>query len=101
MAKLSLHIVDDHGQTRTLIGKNKNYGEILFYNDSDQVLTVTFLHTNSIQDKYGLVISAITVGAGRQQSVWCDAGAATDTQVKYTAKIGEAKEEDPVIIFER
>jgi len=99
MAKLNLRIINDSGQTRTLIGKNGVNDDIVFHNDSGTNLTVNFVPATTICDENGLV-SGFTVNANGKKKVSFVPGSSVGTRVKYTATIAGASPEDPIIIID-
>lgn len=105
MATLNLHIVKkevarEQFVTRTCIGKKKGVSKIVFHNDSNDVLTIAFDPGNVIRNSKGKLTGKISVLAKDNAAVNFDAGAAKGTEVKYTATIGRAAPEDPIIIID-
>lgn len=94
MANLDLRYDVRGNQTCQVIRKKVDPNKIDFHNDhpTDE-LTITFVHSK------GTPIPLIKVKHGQKGSLPF-AGQVGD-EIKYTATIGNAKPEDPIIIFER
>ena len=118
MARLNLHITVENRNTVTRIGKAKDNEKIVFFNEGTDILTVT-LDQNLFKSANGKPLKRITgrqakrltgksgsvytftVAPGNEKSLTVNSGTAVGKEVKYTAQIGTATREDPIIIIER
>lgn len=95
MSDLNLYIfVEDH-HTRTMIGGAKGHTNIVFHNESNKPLTVTF----DIDMDVG---KTLIVTPGNLGKVKCKPNhpkkGQPGSQIKYTAQIQGAAAEDPIIV---
>lgn len=118
MSKLDLHILTKGPlgtpdpptlpfRTCTMIRKEKDNEKVVFHNDSAGVsagvLVITIDRMDVLCDLNGTLLTsnAFTVPVGDHKTFKIHDACPPGAQLKYTAKIGTAALEDPIIIIER
>jgi hypothetical protein len=104
--KLNIHVNDQNGKTQSQFGKAKDSEKIVFFNDSSTAtLTVTIQSQPgmgvALCDKNGLGVDSFTVAPTEKTKAFTICNAYQGTTFKYTAQVGTAAVEDPIIIIER
>jgi hypothetical protein len=119
MAELNLHItVTKDGKTVTRIGKVKDSKIVTFFNEGKDDLTLTFDNdalepvsgrrlkrisgekARKLTGKAGTTY-ACTIRKNKSQPFRVRSSTPIGTEVKYSAQIGGATREDPILIIEK
>jgi len=103
MSQLNLTFVVDAGKTRTQIGLKKNVNKILFTNGASAgELQVVFSPAGKIEKDGGgsLPGDTLKLSPGKSEFLKFKGNPGVGDKVNYTAKIGAALPEDPIIIID-
>jgi len=103
--KLRITVIPDpkppYLRTVTKIGKKKDEKKIVFLNESKtDVLTMTLYNADPLLYDVKSGTFTFTVAANEEKTFSVRRDAAVGADFKYTAQIGRAAPEDPIIIIE-
>jgi hypothetical protein len=106
VAKLNIYVGSTAGQTQSQFGKVKDSDKIVFYNqDPAATLTVTIKGdqpgVSALCKPNGQGVDSFTVAPAERSKGFTICDGYQAATFKYTAQVGTAAPEDPIIIIER